>query len=62
VVRFLFLQLLKENVHGTLIGLVILPRFAGVDQVQQRNEISFFLRGLIPDVADQRRIVQPLGL
>ena len=62
VVRFLFLQLLKEDIHRALVGLVIFPGFTGVDQVQEGNEVAFFLRSLIPDVADQGRIVQPLSL
>ena len=62
VVRLLFLQLLKQDIHRALIGLVILPGFTGVDQVQESNEVAFFLRRLVPDVADQGRIVQPLGL
>ena len=62
VVRFLFLQLLEQDIHRALIGLVILPGFTGVDQVQKGNEVAFFLRCFVPDVADQGRIVQPLGL
>ena len=62
VVRLLFLQLLEQDIHRALVGLVVLPGFTGVDQVQEGDEVAFFLRRLVPDVADQGRIVQPLGL
>lgn len=62
MVRLLFRELLKEDIDGALVFLVILPGFAGVDQVQKGDEVAFFLRGLVSDVADQGRIVQALGL
>ena len=62
VVRLFFLQLCKKEVNGALVSLVVLPGFACVDKVKQRYEILFFLRGLVPDVPDERRVVQPLRL
>jgi len=62
MVRLLFRELLKEDIDGALVFLIVLPGFAGVDQVQKGDEVAFFLRGLVPDVADQGRIVQALGL
>ena len=62
VVRVLLLQLGEQQFHGGLKLLIVLPRLAGVDEVQQGDEVAFFLRRLVPDVADQGRIVQPLGL
>ena len=62
MVRVFFLQLCKKEVNGALVFLVILPGFAGIDQVQQRYEVLFFFRGLIPDVADQGRIVEAFRL
>ena len=38
------------------------PGFTGVYQVQEGDKVLFFLRGLVPDVADQGRIVQALIL
>ena len=62
MVRLPFLQLLKQDIYRALVFLVILPGFTGVYQVQEGDEVLFFLRGLVPDVADQGRIVQALGL
>ena len=53
VIRLLFCQIVKENIHGTFIGLVILSGFAGVQQVQKRDEVPFLRLRLIPDVTDQ---------
>ena len=53
VVRLPFLQLRKKQVHRTLIGFVVLSGFTGIDKVQKCDEVLFFLRGLVPDVADQ---------
>ena len=62
MVRVFFLQLCKKEVNGALVFLVVLPGFAGIDKVQQRYEVLFFLRGLIPDVADQGRIIEAFRL
>ena len=42
----------KEQVHRALISLVVLSGFTGIDKVQKCDEVLFFLRGLVPDVAD----------
>ena len=60
--RLFFLQARKKKVNGALVSLVVLPGFAGVDKVQQRYEILFFLRGLIPNVADQGAVIEPFRL
>ena len=53
VFRLLFRQIVKENIYGAFIGLVVLSGFAGVQQVQKRDEVPFLRLRLIPDVADQ---------
>ena len=55
-------QFLKKLVHGILKFFVILTGFAGVDELQQRGEVLFLLRGFIPDVADQCAVEQAFGL
>ena len=58
VVRLPFLQLRKEQVHRALISFVILSGFTGIDKVQKCDEVLFFLRGLVPNVADQCGIIE----
>ena len=53
VIRLLFCQIVKENIHGAFISLVVLSGFAGVQQVQKRDEVPFLRLRLIPDVTDQ---------
>ena len=48
----------KKQVHWALISLVILSGFTGIGSVQKRDEVLFFLRGLVPDVADQCGIIE----
>ena len=62
MVRVFFLQMLKEDIHRALDFLVVLPGFAGIDKVQEGDEIPFFLRGFVPDVADQGTVIQALRL
>ena len=62
VVWLPFLQLRKEQVHRALIGFVVLSGFTGIDKVQKRDEVLFFLRGLVPDVADQCGIIEAFRL
>ena len=62
VVRLPFLQLRKEQVHRALISFVIFSGFTGIDKVQKCDEVLFFLRGLVPDVADQRGIIEAFRL
>ena len=58
VVRLSFRQLGKENIHRALIVLVVLSGLTGIDQIQQRCEVLLLLRGFVPDVADQRGVVE----
>ena len=62
VLRFLLFQFLKKLIHRILKFFVILTGFACVDELQQRGEVLFFLRGFIPDVADQCAVEQAFGL
>ena len=62
VLRFLLFQFLKKLIHRILKFFVILTGFAGIDELQQRGEVLFFLRGFIPDVADQCAVEQPFRL
>ena len=62
VIRVLLLQLGEQQVHGRLKLLVILPRLAGVDEVQQGDEVALLRLRLVPDVADEGGVVQALGL
>ena len=62
VVRMLLLQLGEQDVHRALELLVVLPRLAGVDEVQQGDEVALLRLRLVPDVPDEGGIVQPLGL
>ena len=41
-----------------MISLVVLSGLTGIDQVQKCDEVLFFLRGLVPDVADQCGIIE----
>ena len=60
--RLLLFQFFKKLVHGILKFLIILAGFAGVDELQQGGEVLLFLRGFIPDVADQCTVEQAFGL
>ena len=62
VVRVLFLQLGEQQVHGRLKLLVVLSGLAGVDEVQQGDEVALLRLRLVPDVADEGGIVQAFGL
>ena len=53
MVRLLFFQTGKHQVNGALVFLVVLPGLACIYHFQQSDEVLFFLRRLIPDVADQ---------
>ena len=53
VLRLLFCQIVKEDIHRAFISLVVLSGFAGVQQVQKRDEVPFLRLRFIPDVADQ---------
>ena len=60
--RLLLFQFFKKLVHGILKFLIILAGFAGVDELQQGGEVLLFLRGFIPDIADQCAVEQAFGL
>ena len=62
VVRVLLLQLGEQQIHGRLKLLVVLPRLAGADEVQQGDEVALLRLRLVPDVPDEGGIVQALGL
>ena len=62
VVRVLLFQLGEQQIHGGLKLLVVLPRLAGVDEVQQGDEVALLRLRLVPDVADEGGVVQALGL
>ena len=62
VLRLRLRQLVKENIYGAFIGLVVLSGFAGVQQVQKRDEVPFLRLRLIPDVTDQRGIIEAFRL
>ena len=62
MVRVLLLQLSEQQIHGGLKLLVILPRLAGVDEVQQGDEVALLRLRLVPDVPDEGGVVQALGL
>jgi len=60
--RLFLFQFLKQIIYGILKFFIILAGFAGVDKLQQRGEVLFFLRGFIPDVADQCTVEQAFSL
>ena len=62
MLRLLLFQFLKKLIYGIFEGFIILTGFAGVDELQQRGEVLFLLRGFIPDVADQCAVEQAFGL
>ena len=53
-----FFQVGKQQIDGALIFLVVLAGFAGVDKFQQGNKVHFLGGGFIPNVADQRGVVE----
>ena len=57
VVRVLLLQLGEQDVHRALELLVVLPGLRCVDEVQEGDEVALLRLRLIPNVADEGRIV-----
>ena len=53
VLRLLFRQIVEKDIYGAFISLVVLSGFAGVQQVQKRDEVPFLRLRLIPDVANE---------
>lgn len=45
--RLILFQFLEQFIHRILKFFVILAGFAGVDELQQRGKVLFFLRGFI---------------
>ena len=62
VVRVLLLQCIKEKVNGIFETFVILPDLHSIYHFHQSGKVLLVCRGLIIDIADQRRIQQRLGL
>ena len=57
MIRLLLFQLGKQQIHRGLKLLVILSGFRCVDKVQQGDEVALLRLRLIPNVADEGRIV-----
>ena len=53
VIRLLFLQCLKHEIHRILKGFVILTDLHGVQKLDKRREILLLLRCLIVDISDK---------
>ena len=62
MVRIFLLQCVKEQVNGVLKALVVLPHLHSVQHLYQCGKILFVGRGLVVDIADQRRIQKRLRL
>ena len=56
VIRIFLFQRLKHEIHGIFEFLIIFPDLRSVDKLDQRGEILLLDRGLIVDVADERRV------
>ena len=61
-IRRFFRQIVEQQVNGVFIGLIVLSDFKRIDHLQQHCKILFFLRRFVPDVPDQRRVVEPFRL
>ena len=57
MIRLLLFQLGKQQIHRGLKLLVILSGLRCVDKVQQGDEVALLRLRLIPNVADEGRIV-----
>ena len=62
VIRLPACQLLEGQIHVVLKGLIVLAHLHGVDELDERGEVLFLLRGFVVDIADERRVEQRLGL
>ena len=60
MLRLAFLQSVKQKIHGIFIILVVLAGVAGIYHVKQGDEVLFFLRRFVVDIADQCRVVKAL--
>ena len=54
VIRFVLLQLLKQNVQRRLEPVVILPHLSGADQLQNHGEVLLLRRSLVAQIEHQR--------
>ena len=57
MIRLLLFQLGKQQIHRALELLVVLSGLRCVDKVQQGDEVALLRLRLIPNVADEGRIV-----
>jgi len=62
VIRVLFLQCLKHQIHRILVLFVILADLHGVDKLDQSREVLLLDQRLIVDISDQRTIQQSFRL
>ena len=62
MVRLFFLQTGEHEINGALVCLVVLPGLACVYHFQKGDEVLFFLRGLIPDIANQGTVQEAFRL
>ena len=60
MLRLAFLQSVKQKIHRIFIILVVLAGVAGIYHVKQGDEVLFFLRRFVVDIADQRRVIKAL--
>ena len=62
MLRLLLFQFLEQFIHRILKFFIILAGFAGIDELQQGGEVLLFLRGFIPDIANQCAVEQASAL
>ena len=62
MIRLTACQLLEGQIHVVLKGLIVLAHLHGVDELDERGEVLFLLRGFVVDIPDERRVEQRLGL
>ena len=62
VLRVLFLQVFKHDVHWVLKLFVILTDLHGIDKLDQGGEVLFLYRGFVVDIADQGTVKQRFSL
>ena len=61
-IRLFLAQILKQQVNGILIGLIIFRDLHGVEHLQQSRKILLFGGGFIVQIGDKRNQQKPLGL
>ena len=60
MIRVLFLQCLKHQIHRILVLFVILADLHGIDELDQSSKVLFLDRCFIMDIADQGTVQQRL--